>query len=193
MLRRCVFMLIVLLFSFQNAVFADPSHHQVTPREGAGLFEGKNHTASIQVTTNPPVAHVGELTQIQGEIRNSRGELIPDGQVHLEIYHPEDDRVMYETTLPAPQGTFSLDYQFYDGAEHELRIEAQPAGANYPFELVNVQGIVEVEGKSPPTYVKIKTLLVFLSITALGMLAGYGFGRFISKKRGNRYAIQPST
>ena len=73
---------------------------------------------------------------------------------------------------PSVDGTYKFGMQFFDGAEHEVTVEAVDA-ANGSI-IAEQKYIVEVEAFNPPAGVKFKTLGFLLAVIATGATPSRG-------------------
>ena len=115
----------------------------------------------------PGAGKVGAINRLAFRLVDAQGQPVPETTFDLVLWHIEDEKPIFATTLFAPEGVTSLDFQFFDGAEHEVRLSAQsPAGD------VSLARVVEVEGINPPMAVKVKTTLYMVLLVLAGILVG---------------------
>ena len=134
--------------------------------------------ARLEVTLSPPHAKVSEVVMVTGKLVDTRtGAPIKQAQFQVVSWHVEDDFAVFDSTVGAIEGTFMWGVQFWDGAEHELRITARPApGASVQFAPVTLNHLVEVEGVAPPLWVQIRATLYLVAVAAVGLVIGIPLG-----------------
>ena len=128
---------------------------------------------------------VGSLNALDFSLTDANDAPVADTTFALNLWHIEDEKPVFSMQLPAPSGETQLMFQFFDGAEHEVRVEAGSPQGN-----VNLARVVEVEGINPPMAVKIKTTVYLVLITLLGMLLGMRI-RFRKLQKG-QLALSPA-
>ncbi len=126
-----------------------------------------NDDLTLTYTMDPRAGKVGTLNTLTFEATNNNGVLVPDTTFEVKFWHIEDDKPVFATTLYAPTGQIQLDFQFFDGAEHEVRLVASNA-----IGTVDLAKVVDVEGIDPPMPVKIKTTIYLVLVTFVGILMG---------------------
>ncbi len=138
----------------------------------------ESSNARLEVTLAPPHAKVSEVVMVTGKIVNaSTGAAIEQAEFQVVSVHVEDDLAVFDSTVGASEGTFTWGVQFWDGAEHELRITARPApGASVQFAPVTLQHLVEVEGVAPPLWGQIRATLYLVAVAAVGLVIGIPLG-----------------
>jgi len=93
---------------------------------------------------------------------------------HVVLWHIEHEEEVWEADVVAPNGTWELQYGFFDGAEHELRVTAKPApGAPTQFAPVTMAHLIDVQGVSPPLWVKVRTTIELMLVVAVGLVVGF--------------------
>ena len=132
----------------------------------------------LELSLLPGHAKVSEMVTIAGKLVDTNtGERIKDVQFDLVSLHVEDNLSVFEATVASIDGTFSWGVQFWDGAEHELRITARPAlRASGQFGLIELKHLVEVEGIAPPLWVQIRATLYLVAVAAVGLVIGIPLG-----------------
>ncbi len=129
--------------------------------------EARDGDLTLVYEMAPGAGKVGAINRLAFRLLDAQGQPVPETTFDLVLWHIEDDKPVFATTLFAPEGVTSLDFQFFDGAEHEVRVSAQsPAGD------VSLARVVEVEGINPPMAVKVKTTLYMVLLVLAGILAG---------------------
>ncbi|GEM_PF-2146769 len=129
--------------------------------------EARNGDLTLVYEMAPGAGKVGSINRLAFRLLDAQGQPVPETTFDLVLWHVEDDKPIFATTLFAPEGVTSLDFQFFDGAEHQVRLSAQsPAGE------VSLARVVEVEGINPPMAVKVKTTIYMLLLVLIGILVG---------------------
>jgi hypothetical protein len=129
--------------------------------------QNTNGDLTLSYSMNPGAGRVGTLNHLNLTATNGSGQLVPNTTFEVTLWHIEDEKPVFATTLIAPTGAADLEFQFFDGAEHEVRLVASnPAGT------VDLTRVVEVEGLSPPLPVKIKTMVYLVGLVLAGILIG---------------------
>ncbi|HEX9922652.1 MAG TPA: hypothetical protein VGD99_08310, partial [Anaerolineae bacterium] len=118
---------------------------------------------SLAYTMTPGAGRVGTLNQLNFTVADQTGNLVPDTIFDISFWHVEDNKPVFATTLAAPEGETTFEFQFFDGAEHEVRVTAHNAAGS-----VDLNKVVQVEGLSPPLSVKIKTTFYLVLIVLVG-------------------------
>jgi hypothetical protein len=123
-------------------------------------------------------ARVGELAYFTGGFDNlGQGPF----EVRFNAVKLEDGAQILSLVSRSTDGTYKFGAQFFDGAEHEVTIQAiHPANGSI---LAEKKLVVEVEAFNPPASVQIKTMAFLLAVIAIGMAAGAGITRFGKAKR----------
>jgi hypothetical protein len=122
---------------------------------------------SLAYAMTPGAGRVGTLNQLNFTVTDQAGNPIPDTTIDISVWHIEDDKPVFATTLAAPEGKTAFEFQFFDGAEHEVRVTAHNAAGS-----VDLNKVVQVEGLSPPLSVKIKTTFYLVLIVLVGIIIG---------------------
>ena len=126
--------------------------------------------AALSVT--PGRGAVGTLNTIEARLTNPDGTPTA-GEVTLEAWHLEDEVTVYRFDLPVgADGVARLKVQFFDGAAHELRLTARTADGRQ----VTLRTPIEVEGFSPPLWLKLRVLALLLGVVAVGLILGFWLG-----------------
>jgi hypothetical protein len=115
----------------------------------------------------PGAGRVGSLNRLTFSATDAGGNLIPETTFEVVFWHVEDDKPVFATSLYAPTGEADLEFQFFDGADHEVRLTANNALGRAALDKV-----VEVEGLNPPLPTKIKTTFYLVLVTFVGILIG---------------------
>jgi hypothetical protein len=139
--------------------------------------QSTNGNLTLSYSMNPGGGRVGSLNRLTLTATDSSGQLVPDTTFEVAFWHIEDEKPIFATTLFAPAGESNLKFQFFDGAEHEVRLAASnPAGT------VGLTRVVEVEGLSPPLPVKIKTTVYLVALVLAGIFIGLRIQAVRAKK-----------
>ncbi|MCR9141830.1 MAG: hypothetical protein NXI24_06230 [bacterium] len=117
-------------------------------------------------------ATVGDIAYLVLRLERG-GRPVRGAQFQLSFDHIEDDKLVFETNSGATDGSWVWGQQFFDGAQHRVRILARERSGG---EALDAQFVVAVEGLSPPAGSIFRSLFLLLSVVALGMVAGYWFG-----------------
>jgi hypothetical protein len=150
--------------------YADHAHGH---HPGAKSSDPIRETASgsgilLDFAMKPGAGKVGMLNELNFSAKDSQGLWIPDTVFVVGIRHIEDDKLVFFTSLLGKDGKAQLRFQFFDGAEHEIRVMAGNAQGQ-----VQLSRVVEVEALHPPLLTKIKTTFYFVGIMLIGILAGF--------------------
>jgi hypothetical protein len=131
--------------------------------------EGPLHAT---LTVTPGRGAVGTLNSIAVRLTNPDGTPA-SGEATLVAWHLEDEMTVYRFHLPVgADGVARLKVQFFDGAEHELRLTARTRDGRE----VTLRTPIEVEGFSPPLWLKLRVLTLLLSVVAVGLVLGFWLG-----------------
>ncbi|KGF73381.1 hypothetical protein DO97_20015 [Neosynechococcus sphagnicola sy1] len=170
-----------------------PSPHSMAMSHDMGM----SHDMEV-----PPAVEIPTQARSQGwEMHLSGDSHARVGQpAHLQVqvmdtqtHQPATDVLLRITTtqlenhwiafayegIPDPQGQFVWQQQFFDGAAHQVTVEAAPqVGAERQFRPFQVGQILEVEGVAPPLRVRIITLIYLTTLVGLGVLLGFQLRRW---------------
>jgi hypothetical protein len=122
---------------------------------------------TVSYTMNPGLGKVGTLNTLTFAAADNSGALVPNTTFEVKFWHIEDDKPVFATTLFAPSGQTQFDFEFFDGAEHEVRVAASNSVGT-----VELSKVVEVEAVDPPLPVKIRTTVLLVLVTFVGILIG---------------------
>lgn len=149
----------------------DGDHEGHKASAGAATPPWTEHVTQGDLTLtyamDPGAGEVGKLNTLSFTATDGSGALIPDTTFDVKFWHIEDDKPVFATTLYAPTGQTQFDFQFFDGAEHEIRLMAHNA-----LGQVELNKVVTVKGIEPPLSVRIKTTIFLTLITLIGILIG---------------------
>jgi hypothetical protein len=126
-----------------------------------------NGDLTLSYTMNPGAGKVGTLNALTLTATDRNGAFVPDTTFQVNFWHIEDDKPVFATKLFAPTGQTEFNFQFFDGAEHEVRLSASSASGS-----VDLTRVVEVEAVDPPLGVKVKTTGLLVLVTLVGILIG---------------------
>jgi hypothetical protein len=156
--------------------------HIVFPIQESALAHGPNNLEGDHH------AKVGELAYFRGEFTTNSEE---PTEIRLRARHIESDSIILDIKSVSVDGSYEFGVQFFDGAEHEVTIQATDSTTDSI--LGEKKTVVEVEAFNPPTSVKMKTLIFLLFVIILGMVGGYTLARFYHSRKftkgGNSYGI----
>lgn len=166
-----VLLLFISLASGSVAIVrADGGHGDPEGETGAPVEPVTESATSGDVTLtyrmDPGAGKVGTLNTLSFAAASS-GALVSDTTIEVKLWHVEDDKPVFVTTLFAPTGQTQFDFEFFDGAEHEVRLAARNS-----LGQVEMTKVVEVEAVSPPLFVKVKTTIYLVLVTFVGILMG---------------------
>ncbi len=133
---------------------------------------------NLSFAMNPDSGRVGEMNTLLFRATDNNGNLIPGTRFALKLWHIEDDKPVFRTTLFAPTGETSFIFQFFDGAEHEVRLEAVNSVGK-----AGLMKVIEVEGIGPPMGVKVKTTFFLVFVVFIGSLIGLRIQSFRLKEQ----------
>lgn len=122
---------------------------------------------TVTYAMTPGAGRVGTLNTLTFTATDTGGNLIPNSTFDVAFWHIEDEKPVFATTLFAPTGETSFDFQFFDGAEHEVKVNASNAPG-----AVELTWVIEVEGIDPPLLTKIKTTIYLVLVVFIGILIG---------------------
>lgn len=163
--------------SEESAELAEPRSAEQIAVNGGGN--------ALTVDLDPGIARVGELTALKFSLKNlESGALVENVNYVIHLQHVEDGFVVFEGTYFAPSGEWVLDFGFFDGAEHELTVTAQPATAD-AFAPVTLGHVIEVQGPSPPFGTKLKITFWFVLAVFGGIVVGFFGGARSARPGGN--------
>lgn len=185
--RAAATLAVIIVFAFPTAVDAHgPGDHEAGSDQP--LVVTKQDALDLTLTVAPGHGAVGARNTVWVDVRDPAGAPVP-GEVTVEAYHVEDDLTVARFRLPLDaRGTAQVQTQFFDGAEHELRVEARSEG-----DVVTLSTPIDVVGVAPPLGTKLRTLGLLLVPVALGLTAGYRLGTRPPMKRSRGSAASSSS
>jgi hypothetical protein len=137
-----------------------------------------NGDLTLTYTMNPGAGKVGTLNTLTLTATNSGGAPVSDTTFEVKFWHIEDDKPVFTTQLYAPTGQTQFDFEFFDGAQHEVRLTARNTTGT-----VDLTKVVDVEAVDSPMAVKIKTTVLLVLVTLVGILIGLRVQVIRGKKR----------
>ena len=163
-----VFFILGMTF-FSSVSYAEHCHHalnagHVPPLEEQAAADGM----TLNLTMNPGAGKVGMLNDLTFSLKDAGGRPVPDTVFDVTLWHIEDDKPVFSGRLLGKEGSANLNFQFFDGAEHEVRVTARHAAGE-----VRLKRAVEVEAIHPPMVIKIKTMVYFLLVVFSGIALGF--------------------
>ncbi len=148
--NRVAGLILILMLTMQASVFA----------HGSDESEADIHT------------RVGELAYVEGKFDQIGSNPVA---VKFKAVRLEDGADILSMESSSVDGTYKFGMQFFDGAEHEVTVEAvDPANGSV---IAEQKYIVGVQAFNPPAGVKFKTLAFLLAVIAIGMIAGVGISK----------------
>ena len=122
----------------------------------------------LGLTVAPGVGKVGMMNELVFKFTNSKGQPLPNTLFEVILWHQEDAKPVFSTTVFAKDGFARLGFQFFDGAEHEVRVRAVNAVGS-----LEVKKTIEVQALQPPLSTKFKTVGYFVLWTFFSILIGF--------------------
>jgi hypothetical protein len=174
---------LILAFLIPSLVFGSASLAQAHGGGDVAQVEpftesAANGDLTLTYGMSPGAGRVGTLNTMSFQASDSSGALVADTTFEVNLWHIEDEKPVFSARLFAPRGQTEFKFQFFDGAEHEVRVTARNASGS-----VGLARIVEVEGLDPPLAVKIKTTAYLVIVAFLGILIGLRIQFIRGKKR----------
>lgn len=180
--------IVVILFIFlawQEISFGSEESAELAEPRSAEEITVNGGGNALSVNLDPGIARVGELTALTLRFKNlESGALVENVNYVIQLQHIEDGFVVFEGTYLAPSGEWVLDFGFFDGAEHELTVTAQPAAGD-AFAPVTLGHVIEVQGPSPPFGTKLKITFWFVLAVFGGIVVGFFAGARSAQPKGN--------
>lgn len=111
---------------------------------------------------------VGQLSILPGILKSSKN--IFPVRYKIEIQNTEHEEIVFRAETLSDDGNLNWKYQFFDGAPHKILISIfdnknQPVLSDY--------FITEVEPVEPPFFSIVRSMVLLLIITAIGIITGY--------------------
>jgi len=123
-------------------------------------------------------ARVGELAYVEGKFDQIGSNPVA---VKFKAVRLEDGADILSMESSSVDGTYKFGMQFFDGAEHEVTVEAvDPANGSV---IAEQKYIVGVQAFNPPAGVKFKAFVFLLAVIAIGMTAGVGISKLGKRTR----------
>jgi hypothetical protein len=134
---------------------------------------GASQSADALLEIRP--ATVGKLTHVTWRLPEQLASAAGTAALTLSIFHLEKEKTLFAVERLPVQREFSMDLQFFDGAEYRITALAEVSGRA----PIRSEQRVSVTGIEPPPTAMIPALILFVAV----MAAGLGAGRW-SKLRG---------
>ena len=163
-----VLLLVGILLSVEFGLTGDEGYEVGPPMN----FDSTSGGKTLAVALDPEVPAVGRLAVLSGVLTDASGNQVEGVRFDVSAFHLEDEKNMASFSFAAPDGAFSLAFQFFDGAGHRISVTASPAEGAAPFDPVVAESEIDVAGFDPPLTVKIKTIGYLLMVVLAGVIAG---------------------
>ena len=149
---------------------ADEEHEALMkqPKDAA------NGSARLAVTLDPQTgAQVGDAIRFGARVTTLAGQPITNVLFSFELYHIEDDKVIFATRGLGPDGTISFQFAPFDGVPYEVRVNATSTPqSSAQFGILQAKPVVFVEALAPPLRVKLQNTFYLIAIVGLGVATG---------------------
>ncbi|MCA0757665.1 hypothetical protein KP806_21615 [Paenibacillus sp. N4] len=156
---RVAGLILILMLMMQAAVFAH------------GSEQSEHSEADIH-------AKVGELAYVEGKFEQLGNAPVA---VTFKAVRLEDGANILSMQSSSEDGAYKFGMQFFDGAEHEVTVEAVDAASGTV--IAEQKFFVDVQAFNPPAAVKFKTFAFLLAVIAAGMAAGVGVSKLGKRTR----------
>jgi hypothetical protein len=144
-------------------------HHAMDAGEAPPLQDQASADGmTLNFKMDPGAGKVGMINNLVFSVQDAGGRPVPNTVFEVVFRHMEDNKPVFSTRLFGQEGSADLGFQFFDGAEHEIKVTASNAMGK-----IQLTRSVDVQALHPPMPVKIKTLFYSLVITFLGILLGF--------------------
>lgn len=142
------------------------------------LFMPTAAFADDSKSSNEVHAQVGKLAYFEGKFDQvGQGSF----EVRFNAVRLEDGAQILSMKSTSTDGTYKFGAQFFDGADHEVTIQAiNPANGAV---LAENKMTVKVQAFSPPVSVQVKTMAFLLLIISIAMFAGVKLARLSKSKQ----------
>lgn len=170
------FMIILFISIISISLQAhDPSHHKHNLNEEKKeiCIDKKDLHFHSSISELP---RVGKLSNIFG-ILKSKENILPV-IYKIEILNIEHEEIVFNGQTLSNDGNINWKYQFFDGAPHKIKVSVYDNKNNL---ILSDDFITEVEAVEPPLFSIVRSMIILLSITALGIVIGYGVAFLIWK------------
>jgi hypothetical protein len=155
--------------------------------------EASNGSARLTVTLDPQTgAEVGDAVRFGARVTDLSGRPITNVLFSFELYHIEDDKVVFASRGLGPDGTISFQFAPFDGVPYEVRVNAASSPqSSAQFGILQAKPVVFMEALAPPLRVKILNTFYLVAIVGLGV----ALGLWATLRRGARapVAARPRT
>ncbi|MBI5369470.1 MAG: hypothetical protein HZA54_20725 [Planctomycetes bacterium] len=134
---------------------------------------------TLRMTADPKISTVGELTTFHVDVEETAGGKAVKGVVfEVEIAHAEHGVQVFGARGVGPEGSWTFQYQFFDGSNYTLKLRALPASGD-GWQPIAGAATVQVRALEPPPALVIRIMALLLGAMALGMALGYAVRRGI--------------
>jgi hypothetical protein len=123
-------------------------------------------------------ATVGEPSGVRWRLGGDGGARKPTAALTLMITHLEEEKTVFSIERVPVAEEFAMNFHFTDGAAYRVTAIANVPGRGFARTEQNLS----VTGVEPPTRAMIPAILFFLTVIALGLVAG----RWRKKQRARR-------
>lgn len=181
---------LLLMLNLTPDLQAHTGEHEIG-KKGNLIWETKEEGYHFSVRFDSSRAIVGQSVLFNIQLVNEN-KILPDPfTVKIQTFHMEDETVMFEgsftssETTPQSCGFCELGetMQFFDGAETKVTFTATLSNGK----TLELDGVIAVEGISPPLSSKIKALTLIMLLVLVGI--GIGFFLIPGKKQVVKHAI----
>ncbi|SFS69309.1 hypothetical protein [Marininema halotolerans] len=178
----------VILLLFLIGISALPSFANAHGNEAHPPSTLKNLTTSnedIQLTVEMP-AHpeVGKISHLSFHLIDRHTKKpIDAAKATIQVMDVEDQPTpLLKLSQIADNGTFFLNYHFFDGAPQQMNVTVTPLkGEGASFQPLTHSFDIKVTPIQPPTSVVVKTLLFLVFLAFIGFLPGFLFAKSSKK------------
>jgi hypothetical protein len=179
----------ILLFVNVSAELAQ-SHHSMAMSHETEEAPSSHHPAMLNTQglelklSGDSNTTVGQLANLQVSVMDTKTKQ-PATDVFLKVktMQLENNWVAFTYQgVPDSTGIFAWKQQFFDGAPHNIEVEAIPqANAKRAFQPFQVAQNISVEGVAPPLLTRLISLAYFAGIVVMGLFLGIGLQRMKPK------------
>ncbi len=152
-------------------------HHNKnsTPDHPPAHVEKEN--LKLNVDTPDPDPSVGKPIRVKAHFKNTRTGTSPKTRYTLECTHEEGHLVFRMNTI-SKNGQLSQKIQFADGAQHRIRVRAQPVSSGDESQTLTAGKKVDVRAIQPPGLVVAKMMTILMVVFLIGLSGGY-YGHYL--------------
>ncbi|MBI3269595.1 MAG: hypothetical protein HYZ53_11285 [Planctomycetes bacterium] len=161
---------------------AGPGHGAEEVEMGAGapmedLAVKSPDGLTLRMSADPKVSTVGELTTFRLDLEETATQRgVKDVTFEIVIANTEHGFPVFRARGFAPGGTWSYQYQFFDGSTYKVDVRAI-AGGGDRWKPVEGSAEVQVKAIEPPASLVARTMGLLLGVMGAGMAAGYAVRR----------------